>query len=177
MPITQYNPHATQVVIVFNFGNLKLKKSLSLLTSDDSISKADLLITPELYDSIMQGIHISELLDRKHHYATVLFLNEDLNKNDTIGYENLLGFSVYCIKDNVMYYKLFVQRGGIFTPVDAYTCTARRIYCNDNNAIARQFIKLNKKPVTWIPVSDQVKDAGRITSRHELSDKVKFPIE
>ncbi|HLO90360.1 MAG TPA: hypothetical protein VK172_04260 [Lentimicrobium sp.] len=167
----QPNPSATQAVIEFNLDKLNFKKSIELLPSGDSISKTALLVTPAVYDSIMQGINISEPLDRKHHYVTVFFLDKDLHKDSLIRYENILGFGIYTIKRTIMHYKLFVKKENIHTPIDDFTCTAQTIYCLDNNIIARHFIKLYKKPVTWLPIFDQKKDRV-ILSRHELTERL-----
>jgi len=169
------NSYSTAAVIEFNFGSLSFKRSLDILPSGDSISKTIMLVTPELYDSIMQGISTSENLDRHRHYMTVLFLDSDLYKSSIIGYDNILGFGIYSIKRTKMHYKLFVKNDGIFTPVDNYTCSANRIYCNDNSAIARHFISIHKRPVTWLSLCDRKKDPI-ITSRHELSSRLNFPI-
>lgn len=166
------NPCATQAVIEFNLGNLNFKKSVELLPSGDSISKTALLVSPALYDSIMDGINISVPLYRKHHYATVFFLDKDLHTDPSIRYENILGFGVYSVKATTMHFKFFVNKDGIYSPIDDLNCTVQAIYCADNSAIARHFIKQYKKPVTWFPVSDQNKDRF-ITSRHELSEKLK----
>lgn len=168
----QSNPYASHQVIEFKLGLLNFKKSLELIPSGDSVSKSHLNVTPGLYDSIMQGLKISEPLDRRHHYVTVLFLDKDLHTDSIIRYENILGFGVYTVKWSVMHYNLYLKKDDIFSPADDYSTIVQAIYCNDNNLLARQFIKVSKKPLTWLPISDQTKDPWIFPLKHELTKKL-----
>lgn len=165
------NPYATPAVIEFRLGNLNFDRSVELFPSGDSISKSSLLVTPDLYDSIMQGMEISEPIDRHHHYVTVLFIDKDLFSDTVIRYDNIAGFGVYSVENSIMNYKLFVKKDGTFNSVDQFTCTARHVYCDDNNAIARLFMDLTKKRITWLLLCDRAK-APRVTSKHELTERI-----
>jgi len=174
LPPPRPNPYAVPAIVEFKLGGLEFRKSLELLPSDDSVSKSSLKVTPGLYDSIMKSLKISERPDRRHHYATVFYLDKDLHTDSIIKDENILGFGVYTVKWSVMHFKLYLKKDGIYSPADDFSGKVMAIYCHDNNAISRHFVKVNKTPVTWLPVFYQSKEPFIIPYKHELTKKLEL---
>jgi len=73
-----------------------------------------------------------------------------------------------------MHFKLYLKKDGIYSPADDFSGKVMAIYCHDNNAISRHFVKVNKTPVTWLPVFYQSKEPFIIPYKHELTKKLEL---